>query len=96
MAEYYHNHPLTSPIIPVVNASSATSMSLVAHAMSEFDKHHETLLQMIWKKAGLWNYTTIPVQCNEMLKKTQTLLNGGRYALLAGCIPRPSLLIQVL
>lgn len=44
MAEYYHSFPSTSPIIPAVNAPSATSTSSVAHAMSEFDKHHETLL----------------------------------------------------
>ena len=44
MAEYYHNRPLTAPIVPAVNASSATSTLLAAHAMSEFDKHRETLL----------------------------------------------------
>jgi len=44
MAEYYHNRPSTASIVPAVNMSSATSTSLAAHAMSEFDKHRETLL----------------------------------------------------
>jgi len=43
MAEYYKTHPKAAPIVPSVNASSsATSTS--ADAMSEFDKHRETLL----------------------------------------------------
>lgn len=42
--------------------------------------------QRIWKKAGPWNYAGTLVRCNETLKKTQILSNGGRYALSAGCI----------
>lgn len=42
MAEYYNNRPSMAPIVPTANASSATSTS--AHVLSEFDKHHETLL----------------------------------------------------
>jgi hypothetical protein len=46
MAVYYKNHLSTAPIVPFANASSATSTSTSApgHAMSEFDKHRETLL----------------------------------------------------
>ena len=42
MAEYYKTHTKAAPIIPSANTSSATSTS--ADAMSEFDKHHRTLL----------------------------------------------------
>jgi hypothetical protein len=39
MAVYYKNRPSSAPIVPSANPSSATG-----HAMSEFDKHRETLL----------------------------------------------------
>ena len=46
MAAYYKNCPSTAPIVPSANTSSATSTSTLAlgHAMSEFNKHRETLL----------------------------------------------------
>jgi len=46
MAEYYKNRPSTTPIVSSENTSSATFTSTLApsHAMSEFDKHCETLL----------------------------------------------------
>ena len=42
MAKYYKTCTKAAPIVPSANTSSATSTS--ADAMSEFDKHHETLL----------------------------------------------------
>ena len=42
MAEYYKTRRKATPIIPSANSSSATST--LADAMSEFDKHRETLL----------------------------------------------------
>ena len=42
MAEYYKNCTKAAPIVPSANTSSATSTS--TDAMSEFDKHCETLL----------------------------------------------------
>ena len=42
MAKYYKTHTKATPIVPSMNTSSATSTS--ADAMSEFDKHCETLL----------------------------------------------------
>ena len=46
MAVYYKNCPSSALIVPSANPSSATSTSTSAtgHAMSEFDKHHKTLL----------------------------------------------------
>ena len=75
MAKYYKNSSSST----AVNSNMEREGEDNVAEMSEFDRHRETLLMDDAKEGWASELRPILAQCNMMLKRTQILLNGGRY-----------------